>query len=60
MVSVLFHGKLNKYTGKPLQVRLKPQSKDKTLDEFCDQNAGVDACAETPLSIVACVNRRAH
>ena len=46
MVSVLFHGKLNKYTGKPLQVRLKPQSKDKTLDEFCDQNAGVDACTE--------------
>ena len=46
MVSVLFHGKLNKYTGKPLQVRLKPQSKDKTLDEFCDQNAGAEACAE--------------
>jgi hypothetical protein len=46
MVSVLFHGKLNKYTGKPLQVRLKVQSKDKTLDEFCNENAGAEACAE--------------
>jgi hypothetical protein len=46
MVSVLFHGKLNKYTGKPLQVRLKPQSKDKTLDEFCEENGTLEACED--------------
>ena len=45
-MNILFAGKLNKYTGKRLQVTLKPESKDKTLDEFCDQNAGAEACAE--------------
>ena len=46
MVSVLFHGKLNRYTGRPLEVNLKPRSKDQTLDEFCDENASAEACAE--------------
>ena len=47
MVSVLFGGRLNKYTGKPLKLRDNPEyfkKKEKTLDEFCDENGTLEAC----------------
>ena len=49
MVSILFGGRLNKYTGKKLKLRENPdyhKKKEITLDEFCDENAGAEACAE--------------
>ena len=53
-MNILFAGRLNKYTGKPLKVTLKEPDKDKTLDDF--QGRKCEDCGhvieETPNTVM--------
>ena len=45
MVNILFAGKLNKYTGKPLKVTFKEPEPKSTLDDF--QGRKCEDCGHT-------------
>jgi len=53
-MNILFAGKLNKYTGKPLRVTTKEPDKDKRLDDF--QGRKCEDCGhiieETPNTVM--------